>query len=232
MVIADMTATGDDNVLTSKSNEMQYRKEQLQRLQEEVISLEELKTGVNITDLGLNDFRMDLVTYMQNHQGLEKLPHGMHAVVPANIDIGLKPGVIFALRNRNSDVNINQQNQLHPYYLEYMDLEGNVIHDHTEVKSMLDLIRTGCKGISKPVAQICRAFNSETDDGRDMSRYSEILNSTISSIIEIKEEQDLDSLFSSKSTTALENKISGLDDFELIAFLVIVPQENEPNNAI
>ena len=221
MIIADVTATGDDNVLTAKSTDIAYRKEQLRRLQDEVIELEDLKTGVSITDLGLNDFRMDLLNYVKENGDLEDAPKGMHAVVPAQIDLGLKPGVIFALRNRNEDVNINQQNRLHPYYLVYIAKDGEIIADHTEAKKLLDLVRTSSKGQSTPIAKVCRIFNDDTDDGRNMGAYSDLLNASINSMIELKEEKDLDSLFSGNKTTALVNTISGLDDFELIAFLVV-----------
>lgn len=221
MIIADVSATGDDNVLTAKSSDIAYRKEQLRRLQEEVIELEELKTGVSITDLGLNDFRMDLLNYVKEHGDLEDAPKGMHAVVPAQPDLGLKPGVIFALRNRNDGVNINQQNRLHPYYLVYIAKDGEIIANHTEAKKLLDLVRSSSKGHAEPVTAVCRLFNEETDDGRNMGPYSDLLGSAIRSMIDVKEEKDLDSLFSGGKTTALLNTISGLDDFELIAFLVV-----------
>ncbi|NSL89248.1 DEAD/DEAH box helicase family protein [Chitinophaga sp. Mgbs1] len=221
MVIADVSATGDDNVLTAKSSDIAYRREQLRRLQEEVIELEELKTGVSITDLGLNDFRMDLINYVKEHGDLESAPRGMHAVVPAQPDLGLVPGVIFALRNRNGGVNINQQNRLHPYYLVYIGDNGEIIANHTDAKRLLDLVRTSSKGHSEPVVEVFRHFNEATDDGRKMGKYSGLLNSAIRSIISVKEEKDLDSLFTGGKTSALVNTISGLDDFELIAFLVV-----------
>lgn len=221
MVIADVSATGDDNVLTAKSSDIAYRKEQLRRLQEEVIELEELKTGVSITDLGLNDFRMDLINCVKEHGDLEAAPKGMHAVVPAQPELSLKPGVIFALRNRNGGVNINQQNRLHPYYLVYIADDGEIICNHTDAKRLLDLVRTSSKGYSEPIPEAFRAFNRYTDDGRKMGKYSELLNSAIRSIISVKDEKDIDSLFTAGKTTALLNKISGLDDFELIAFLVV-----------
>ena len=221
MVIADLTATGDDNVLTAKANDIAYRKDQLMRLQDEVIELEDVKTGISITDLGLNDFRMDLLNHLKENDALTKAPHGLHAVVPAQPDIGLAPGVIFLLRNIHDSVNINQQNRLHPYYLTYINHDGEVIADHTEVKRLLDLLRTSCKGLDKPLDALCRAFNKETDDGRKMERYSDLLSSAIRSMIEVKEERDIDSLFSGGSTSALVHTIAGLDDFELIAFVVI-----------
>ncbi|MYN09837.1 helicase-related protein [Pseudoduganella aquatica] len=221
MMIADVTATGDDNVLSAQANDVSYRKEQLRRLQEEVIELEDLKTGVSITDLGLNDFRMDLLNYVKTYGEPNHAPNGMHAVVSANASLGLEPGVIFTLRNRNPEVNVNQHNRLHPYYLVYIGQKGEVISDHSEVKRLLDLVRSGCKGQPEPISIACQSFNKETSDGRNMQLYSELLSKTIRSMIEVKEEKDLDSLFSRGKTTALTNTISGLDDFELITFLVI-----------
>ncbi|MBB3965738.1 helicase-related protein [Rhizobium metallidurans] len=221
MMIADVTATGDDNVLTSKSSEIAYRKDQLKRLQTEVIELEDVRTGISITDLGLNDFRMDLLNYIKENGDLDKLPNGMHAVVPAQPTLGLHPGVIFALKNIHDSVNVNQQNRLHPYYLVYVRDNGEVAVDHTQVKRLLDLIRASCKDQSEPVQKVCRLFNERTQDGRKMEQCSSLLSAAISSMIEVKEEKDLDSLFSGGRTTALVNTIAGLDDFELIAFLVV-----------
>ncbi len=221
MMIADVTATGDDNVLTAKSSEIAYRKEQLRRLQDEVIELEDVKTGVTITDLGLNDFRMDLLNYVKEHDDLENIPNGMHAVVPADASLGLQPGIIFALKNRHNGVNVNQQNRLHPYYLVYIAKNGDIVVNHTEVKKLLDLVRSSCKGQSEPIKSVCQLFNEQTEDGRHMDEYSELLSAAIHSMIEVKEEKDLDSLFSGGQTTFFSNDIAGLEDFELIAFLVI-----------
>jgi hypothetical protein len=221
MTIADLAATGDDNVLSAQANDVAYRKEQLRRLQEEVIELEDVKTGVSITDLGLNDFRMDLLNYVKAHGDLANMPNGMHAVVSANPAMGLQPGVIFTLRNRNTGVQVNQHNRLHPYYLVYINRSGQVIHDHTEVKRLLDLVRSACKGQAEPVLPACQSFNQETTDGRHMQAYSDLLSQTIRSMIDVKEEKDLDSLFTGGKTTALTNTISGLDDFELVSFLVV-----------
>ena len=221
MMIADVTATGDDNVLTAKSSEIAYRKEQLKRLQEEVIELEDVKTGISITDLGLNDFRMDLLNYVKENADLERMPNGLHATVPSDPTLGLPPGIIFALKNIHDSVNINQQNRLHPYYLVYISDDGEIVADHTEVKRLLDLVRASCKGEAEPIQAVYKLFNDQTDDGRDMSRQSELLSSAIRSMIEVKEEKDVDSLFSGGRTTALVDAIAGLDDFELIAFLVV-----------
>jgi len=225
MMMADVTATGDDNVLSAQANDVSYRKEQLRRLQDEVIELEDLKTGVCITDLGLNDFRMDLLNHVKTHGDLSKAPNGLHAVVPGDPALGLHPGVIFTLRNRHDGVNspagLPQHNRLHPYYLVYVGRDGRVIHDHTEVKHLLDLVRSCCKGQALPIPAACDRFNHETMEGRQMQVYSDLLGHTIHSMIEVKEEKDMDSLFTAGKTTALVDSIAGLDDFELIAFLVI-----------
>lgn len=221
MVIADVTATGDDNVLNTESHDVSYRKEQLRRLQEEVIEMEDLKTGVSITDLGLNDFRMDLLNYVKANGDLAAVPNGMHAVVPANPERGLPPGVIFTLRNRNHSVNINQQNRLHPYYLIYIRQDGVVVSDQTEAKRLLDLVRSACKGQSQPVQHACDIFNRITNDGRQMQAYSDLLDQAICSMVDVKEDKDLDSLFTGSRTTALVDSIAGLEDFELISFLVV-----------
>ena len=226
MVIADAVATADDNPLTTAAeNDIAYRKEQLRRLKDEVIEMEDLKTGVTITDLGLNDFRMDLLNYVKTHDDLASLPNGLHAVVPAEPKRGLPPGVIFALRNRNRGVNINHLNRLHPYYLIYMADDGKVVVQHTDVKRLLDLARAACKGRNGPMADAYRIFNEATNDGRDMETYSDLLDRAIHAMIEHKEESDIDSLFTGDRTTALVDTIRGLDDFELIDFLVVVDQQ-------
>ncbi|MCK9213892.1 MAG: SNF2-related protein [Rhodoferax sp.] len=225
MMIADVTATGDDNVLSAQSNDVAYRKEQLRRLQEEVIEMEDLKTGVSITDLGLNDFRMDLLNYVKANGDLSRLPNGLHAVVPANPEKGLQPGVIFTLRNRllsgTAGAAVQQKNRLHPYYLVYIGMDGTVIADHTEVKSLLDLARAACKGRVDPVPAVFEPFNKATDDGRNMKVYSTLLDQAIHSMIERQQEQEVDSLFSPGKTSALTQNLTGIEDFELVSFLVI-----------
>ncbi|MGY1840224.1 MULTISPECIES: helicase-related protein [unclassified Modestobacter] len=222
MVIADLAGTADDNVLTLEDGDAAFRKEQLRKLQNEVIELEDVRTGVSITDLGLNDFRMDLLGYIKEYGDLASAPKGLHAVVPAQADKGLKPGALFVLRNVNADKSINRGNRLHPHYLVYLNGDGNVIADHTEVKYLLDLIRAGCRPHDEPVSAVTRIFNSATNEGAEMGHYSELLTAAISSMVDVTAERDLDSLFSDGATTALTQTIGGLDDFELIAFIAIV----------
>lgn len=224
MVIADIAGTGDDNVLDPGGAEAAYRREQLRRLQDDVIDLEDVRAGVSITDLGLNDFRMDLLGYIKQHGDLHGHQMGLHAVIPADAGKGLLPGVIFALRNVNAPDDVNRGNRLHPHYLVYLGEDGQVLADHTEAKRLLDLLRAGCRALDDPVADVVAAFNAETLDGAEMSRYSALLTEAIRSMIDVTEERDVDSLFSPGHTTALVQTIAGLDDFELIAFLAIVEE--------
>ena len=166
---------------------------------------------------------MDLLNYVKKNGDLASVPSGMHAVVPADIDRGLPHGTIFTLRNRHQAINAATGNRLHPYYLIYMAEDGQVIADHTEVKRLLDLARSACKGRSEHIPDVCNAFNAGTEDGRNMQAYSALLSVAIRSIIDVKEDSDIDSLFTGDKTTALVDTISGLDDFELVSFLVIHP---------
>lgn len=220
MKIVDMTATGDDNLLSDEEKtDLEYRKAQLKRLQDEVVDIEDMTTGISIMDLGLNEFRLDLLDYIKHHPDIEKTPFGLHAVVPANEDA--PAGVIYVLKNRSNSVNIDNQNRLHPFYMVYIANDGEVICDHLSPKQMLDKMRLLCKGKSEPIPAAYTPFNKETRDGKDMSRLSALLGDAIASIIEVKEESDIDSFLSGAQMSFLSNEIKGLDDFELICFLVV-----------
>ena len=145
----------------------------------------------------------------------------MHTVIPADAERGIVPGVIFILRNMNDNVNIGRQNRLHPYYIVYVDNQGNLINSHLDVKATLDILRSACKGQKEPIKAVYSQFNRETDDGLKMTKYNELLNDSIKSIIEVKEESDVKSLFTSGSAVLFGNKIKGLDDFELLALVVV-----------
>jgi len=183
--------------------------------------MEDVKTGVSITDLGLNDFRMDLLNHLKEHGEIAGLPTGLHAVVPADPGRGLLPGVLFALRNRHPGINVGQANRLHPYYLVYIGDDGKPVAGHVDVKRLLDLLSLACKDRHAPIPEAYRPFNQSTRDGKDMNAYSRLLDEAVRSIVSVKEEKDLDSLFSPGPTTALSQGIGGLDDFELLAFLVV-----------
>lgn len=214
------TGTGDDNPLSDEEKtDLEYRKAQLEKLQEEVVDIEDMTTGISIMDLGLNEFRLDLLEYIKNHPDIEKAPFGLNAVVPANDDA--PAGVIFVLKNRSDSVNIDNQNRLHPFYMVYISNDGEVICDHLSPKDMLDKMRFLCKGKTEPIPEVYKQFNKETRDGKDMSKFSELLGEAIASIIEVKDESDIDSFLGGSQVSFLSNEIKGLDDFELICFLVV-----------
>ena len=215
-----LTSTGDDNLLSAnEKGDLEYRRNQLRRLQNEVVDMEDMDTGINIMDLGLNVFRLDLLTYIKQHPDIEHAPFGMSAVVGENAMA--KSGVIYILKNRNNAVNIDRKNLLHPFYMVYIADDGEVVCDHLHPKHLLDIMRLLCKGKGDYDRQLCKSFNKETKDGRKMEKYSALLQQAIDSIVQIKEESDIDSLFSLGETTALRGEIKGLDDFELITFLII-----------
>ena len=221
MKITVMTATGDDDLINEEEKgDLEYRRAQLKRLQQEVVDLEDMSTGISIMDLGLNEFRMDLLEYAKTHNDVETAPHGMHAVVPSGPDT--PPGVIFVLKNRNNSVNIDNRNRIHPFYMVYMGLDGAVQCDYLDPKKLLDTQRLLCRGQDKPIPQAYRVFNRHTKDGRSMGTVSRLLSEAIDSIVDAKAQSDIDSLFSPGGTTALLSQVSGLEDFELICFLAIV----------
>jgi hypothetical protein len=218
MRISVMTATGDDDYINQdEKGDLAYRRAQLEKLQNEVVDLEDMTTGISIMDLGLNDFRMDLLSYIKEHPDLDRTPYGIHAVIR-----GEKPGVIFILKNVNKAINIENQNRLHPFYMVYIGDDGEVICNHLEPKATLDIMRHLSRGKTEPDMEACYIFNQETNDGRKMDRISGLLRQAVASIITVKEERDIDSFFGNGETTFLTGNISGLDDFELICFMVVI----------
>ena len=215
-----ITSTGDDNLLSAnEKGDLEYRRNQLKKLQNEVVDIEDMDTGVNIMDLGLNEFRLDLLANLKEHPNMDLTPFGMSAVVSASELV--EPGVMYVLKNKNNGVNIDRSNLLHPFYMVYLSHTGTVICDHLSPKKLLDKMRYACKDKTEPDKVLCKQFNKETRDGKNMRHYSDLLQSAIESIITVKEESDIDSLFSVGETSALTYNIKGLDDFELICFLVI-----------
>ena len=220
MKIVDMTATGDDNLISDEEKaDLEYRKSQLKRLQEEVVDIEDMSSGISIMDLGLNEFRLDLLEYIKHNPNLDKTPYGLHSVAPASEDT--PSGVIFILKNRSNSVNIDNQNRLHPFYMVYITNDGNVSCNHLSPKQMLDKMRFLCKGKTDAIPELYHQFNKETHDGRNMTAFSKLLGQAISSIIQTKEESDIESFLGGGQVSFLANGIKGLDDFELICFLVV-----------
>lgn len=230
MKIVDLTATGDDNIISEEEKtDLEYRKAQLKKLQDEVVDIEEMSTGISIMDLGLNEFRLDLLEYVKTHPDIDKTPYGLHTVTVSSDD--MPAGVIYVLKNRTNSVNIDNQNRLHPFYMVYISNDGEVVCDHLSPKSMLDKMRYLCKGKSEPIPEVYKAFNKETKDGKNMSKMSDLLGKSISSIIQVKEESDIDAFLGGGQVSFLGDEIKGLDDFELICFVVVKDADEKPKES-
>lgn len=220
MKAVDLTATADDNLLSNNEKlDLQYRKQQLKQLQKEVVDIEDMGTGISIMDLGLNEFRLDLLEYIKTHGELDKTPFGLHAVVPASEEC--PPGVIYVLKNCTDNINIDRKNLLHPFYAVYIGEDGEIICNDLAPKKLLDKLRFTCRGKDKPLTDVCSDFNKATNDGRSMGVYSRLLEDAIASIINVKDADDIDSFLSGEEISFFDNSIKGLDDFELICFLVV-----------
>lgn len=229
MVLLDTSATWEDNIINEDAskdmNDLQYRKKQLEKIQSEVVDIEDLWWGVSITDLTLNDFKMDLVEYAKEHKDiLEKTPTGIYAITHLDDSIRDKasPGVIFTLKQKNdSTTQSKYQNATHPYYIVYITNDGEVKYNYIQAKTSLDIYKKLCTGYKDIVMDLVQLFNKETKDGKKMGFYSELLEETISNIIGEKQTSDLSTLFDTGVSSLGDNKIAWLDDFELITFLII-----------
>lgn len=220
MKISVLTSTGDDNPISpEEKGDLEYRKLQLKRLQEEVVDLEDMSDGISIMDLGLNEYRMDLLDYIKNGVNFDKVPTGLHTIIKAQED--LPSGVIFVLKNINNRINRDRRNRIHPFYMVYISDDGRVITDYLNLKELLDTLRLLSRGYKEPFFDLCKDFNKETDDGKNMGDISVLLSDAINSVVNVKEESDIDSLFKAGGTSALISTVNGIDDFELISFFVV-----------
>lgn len=218
MRISVMTSSGDDDLINQdEKGDLEYRRVQLKKLHDEVVDLEDMSSGISIMDLGLNEFRMDLLAYLKDHCDIDRTPLGIHAVVKDE-----KPGVIFVLKNVNEHINIENQNRLHPFYIVYVGMDGEIITNHLQPKDTLDIMRRLSRGQHFPDKGNCEVFNKVTNNGKNMGKISKLLEEAIHSIINTKDEEDIESFFAQGRTTFLSGGFSGLDDFELICFMVVV----------
>jgi len=222
MVMLDMSATGEENVIvdSGEMNDLEYRKKQLKQLQDQVVDLEDIGGGISITDLTFNDFKMDLVNYMKNNKEiLEKAPTGMYAVAKSNIEEAER-GVIFCLKQINEEIKPSEFNTLNPYFLVYVKESGEVLLNFIQSKKILDIYKKVCLGENTLFPDLISEFNRETNNAKDMSKFTNFLEKTVENIVGKEEEKGLDSLFSF-GETMLNNSVQNMDDFELISFLVI-----------
>lgn len=224
MVMLDLSATGEDDLLTSESKDLEYRKKQLKQLQNEVLDIEEMQGGISITDLTLDDFIMSLDRFMKvNPDVLEKYPTGVYAVtdITKKIQEECEKGVIFCLKQKKSIDSQENATSLYPYYLVYVKEDGDVHIKNTNPKKILDLYKSLCETKSQPLEDLVKQFNKETKSGNDMSKYTDLLEKAVFDIKGVVEKKGIQSLFQMGQATLFENTVTGLNDFELISFLVV-----------
>ena len=228
MVLLDVSATGEENLIdenqTREMQDLEYRKKQLERLQNEVVDLEEISGGISITDLTFNDFKTELMEYLQeNRKALSEAPTGIYAVTDIDDSISgeVEPGILFTLRQLEGREQTKEQNPLFPYYLVYVTTSGKVRYTFLESKRILDILKKLCSGKSAELNALVNEFNQETDNGHKMSACSELLETAILAIIGKKTEIGVASLFSKGGTTLQTELYNGIEDFELVNFLVI-----------
>jgi len=232
MVLLDISATGEENVIefsdAGKMNDLEYRRKQLERLQEEIVDLEDLGGGISITDLTLNDFRMDLADYLKEKwEHLEHIPQGIFAVIRQDelMEEELEPGIIFCLRSENDRVQTDSTYALAPYYLVYVSDSGEIRLNFTHSKKILDILKKSSIGQKNPDKIALAQFNRFTRNSRDMSHYQSLLGKAVSAITGKAEEHGVESLFQRGGTVLSKGSFRGIEDFEVVAYLIILGEE-------
>lgn len=232
MVLLDVSATGEENLIEQQAgnqmNDLEYRRKQLLKLQDAVIDLEDLSSGVSIADLTLNDFRVDLAEFVRDHPlALETAPLGVMAVTAAQVggEVDIPPGIIFCLRAEGNAVAelVEPGYPLSPYFLVHISEDGELLLPYTQAKQVLDRLRKLCVGRELPDAAACGRFDKATRNGQDMRRAQESLAKAIASIAGKTEERAIASLFVPGGTHARKGEFAGMNDFEVVAFLVVLP---------
>ncbi len=233
MVLLDVSATGEENLIEQQSgnpmNDLEYRRKQLLKLQDTVIDMEDLSNGVSITDLTLTDFRIDLAQYLKEHPGqLEGLPWGTYAVT-TSIDADIAPGIIFCLRAEGAvaaDMGKKGQSSdypLAPIYLAHVGDDGTVLLPYPQAKRILDRLKRLALGRELPDDGACAKFDKQTRQGEDMRHAQKLLAAAVASVVGKSEERAVASLFSPGGTHAMKGEFAGSSDFEVAAFLVVLP---------
>jgi hypothetical protein len=231
MVLLDISATGEENLIERQSgnqmNDLEYRRKQLLKLQDTVIDLEDLSSGVSIADLTLIDFRIDLAEHLKAHPGaLEGVPHGACAVTTTT-EAEIPPGILFCLRAEGDagKRTVEPGYPLAPIYLVHVGDDGAVLLPFTQAKQILDRLKRLCLGRDLPDASAGARFDKVTHYGEDMRAAQRLLAAAVASIVGRSEERAIASLFSSGGTYAMKGEFTGINDFEVVAFLVVLRGE-------
>lgn len=234
MVLLDISATGEENVIeftdSGKMNDLEYRRKQLEKLQNEVVDIDDIEGGISITDLTLNDFRMDLSEYIKEHENLlQRIPPGAFAV--ATIDDSLRddlsPGVIFCLKNEGAQTVSDSTYALSPYYLVYVNNDGSVFLQFTQTKKILDLLKKMSNHGKSIDERAMTQFSNLTKNGSEMSSYGNLLAKAVQALTGAAEERGVESLFSPGGTVINKNSFKGMDDFEVISYLILLGEETD-----
>ena len=230
MVLLDISATGEENLIEQQSgnpmNDLEYRRKQLLKLQDAVIDLEDLSTGVSIADLTLSDFRIDLAEYRRDHpEALATLPLGTMAVT-TTAETDIPPGIIFCLRAEGEAAKqaFEPAYPMAPNYLVHISDGGAVLLPFTQSKRILDRLKRLCGGRDKPDLEACARFDKASKQGADMQHAQRLLAKAVGSVVGKTEQRAVASLFSPGGTHVLADEFAGIDDFEVIAFLVTLPE--------
>ena len=226
MVMVDVAATGEENIISKDQsmNDLEYRRRQLEELQEKVLDLEDIDNAISITDLTFNDFKTELKDYLEiNKEELEKAPKGIYSIVniPTDLIGEIEPGVIFLLRQVTGTAESLEKNPLSPYYLVYIGEDKEVKFSYIKSKKVMDYFKKLCLGKKEVLNDLVDEFNVDTNNGKDMSKYSELLVETIEDVLGKKQEVGVESLFRKGGTATIKKDIDALEEFELITFLIV-----------
>lgn len=229
MTIMDISSTGEENVIVENSNEMkdlEYRRKQLEKLQKQVIDLEEVNGTISLTDFTMDDFRMDLINYMNcNGEEVKLAPFGLFSITTnqnEKLKEEIQPGVVFCLKQIDNFSEQHERNALHPYYLVYVKENGEILHSYVHVKKILDIYRSLCFKNDQVAKELYDVFYRETDNGKHMEKYQNLLESAVSDVVGKIEQQSTLNIF---NLGGLDNIVStintSLNDFEVVSFLIV-----------
>jgi len=229
MTILDISSTGEENVIAENSNEMkdlEYRRKQLEKLQNEIIDLEDISGNISLTDFTMDDFRMDLMNYMKkNEDAIKNAPHGLFSITTnknEKIHDEIQPGVIFCLKQINNFIATNEKNALHPYYLIYMKQNGDVHYNQVHVKKILDVYRSLCLNQCDVEKELYQLFYEETNDGKYMDDFKDLLEKAADEIVGKIDQQATLNIFSLGNLDSLVTSTNtSLQDFEIISYLIV-----------
>ena len=244
MALVDLTATNEDNILENSeakeliSEDMKYRDQQLKRLKDEVIDLEDMTDSISLTDFTLDDYRIALANFLKNNEEqIKNSPNGIYAVIPSpdnNVQPSdktfdetarkiIKPGVIFCLRQKNANEECEKINPLNPFFLVYIYDDGSKIFNYTNAKSILEIYSLLCSEENVPYSKLCEIFNKETNNGENMSKYTDLLDKSVREIMSSFKNRSARKLTAGRSGVLIskDKQLSGMSDFELITWLII-----------